>query len=74
MKISTNVIIQVLAIVVDQAGQLSGLVPEKYKHWGVLAVGVLQALVGFLAHYRNPDGTPSATPYIANEKITVVEK
>lgn len=63
MKLSWNVITQVVGIAVQGANALSDLVPE-YKAIIASGVGLVQALVAFLAHFRNPDGTDARTAYI----------
>jgi len=64
MKLSSNLIIQGAALIVQYGNQASGLIPAKYRTYVALAVGLAQALVAWHAHNVNPDGTPAATAYV----------
>jgi len=63
MKLSINLVFQACALVVQYGNQASGFVPPKAQMWVALAVGIAQGVVGWRAHYFNPDGTPAATAY-----------
>jgi len=54
MKLSTNVIVQVLATTIQTLNALVDFVPPKMKIYIAAAVGILQAIVGLLAHYAEP--------------------
>lgn len=64
MKLSTNLIFQFAALVVQYGNQASGLIPVKYQTYVALAVGLAQALVAWRAHTVNPDGTPAEVGYV----------
>jgi hypothetical protein len=64
MKLSTNLIFQGAALIVQYGNQASGLIPVKYQSYVALAIGLAQALVAWHAHNVNPDGTPAATAYV----------
>ena len=63
-SISINTICQVLLMAVQIYNQSLPLIPPKYQPYGVCAVGIIQAVLALLAHYRNPDGTPAAVAYL----------
>ena len=65
MKLSTNLIFQGAALIVQYGNQASGLIPVKYQSYVALAVGLAQGLVAWHAHNVNPDGTPAAAPYLS---------
>lgn len=64
MKLSFNMIFQVLALVIQMGNQYSGIVPPKYQPVAALVVGIAQAAVAWRAHYFNPDGTPASVGYL----------
>jgi hypothetical protein len=64
MKLSTNLIFQGAALLVQYGNQASGVIPAKYQTYVALAIGVAQALVAWHAHNVNPDGTPAAVAYV----------
>jgi hypothetical protein len=64
MKLSTNLIFQGAALLIQYGTQASVLIPEKYRTYIALTVGLAQALVAWHAQHVNPDGTPAATPYV----------
>lgn len=64
MKLSTNVIVQALGTVGQALNLASGMVPPKYQFWIAGALGIVQSISGILAHFSNPDGTPSTTAYV----------
>jgi hypothetical protein len=65
MKLSVNVVIQVLGTIVQVVNLVSGVVPKDFEWVVAGVVGVIQAVTGILAHFANPDGTPAAAPYVA---------
>lgn len=68
MKLSTNVIAQLLATAVQVLNQVTPAVPDKYKYLAAAALGFLQLVIGVIAHNSNPDGTSSLTAYVPPEK------
>jgi hypothetical protein len=64
MKLSLNVVVQILGTVVQALNAIGGMFPAKQQVLIASIVGVIQAVVGLLAHFSNPDGTPAAAPYI----------
>lgn len=64
MKLSTNLVFQGAALIVQYGNQASHLIPVKYQGYIALAVGLAQALVAWRAHNVNPDGTPASVPYV----------
>lgn len=63
LKLSTNLIFQAAALIVQYGNQASGVIPAKYQTYVALGVGLAQALVAWRAHNVNPDGTPASVPY-----------
>ena len=62
---SLNLVIQIMstaAHVLTLASSASFLSPDQ-KGAVVLAVGAIQSVSALLAHFKNPDGTPSSEPY-----------
>ena len=63
MKISTHVIFQLLAVVLQVLNFTSGVVPPHYQPYVMVVISVLQAALAAYNHYFNPDGTPAqSTP------------
>lgn len=68
IKTKTNVALQSLAVIVHMLQQAQSIVPEEYGIYLHTAVGLLQLVVGVLAHFSNPDATPVVVPYVKPEK------
>jgi len=64
MKLSVNVIFQLLATLGQGANAIYDFVPLKYKWYVAAAIGFIQMLAGWRASYFNPDGTPAREPYV----------
>ena len=69
MKFSWNLVVQIIATIIQALNQLSDLFPEDTRTTIALIVGVLQAVVALLAHYANPDGTSSKLAYTPKKTI-----
>ena len=65
MKISSNVIFQIVGTALQVLNYASGMIPAKYQWLVAGVVGILQGISGIVSHYSNPDGTPAALPYTA---------
>jgi hypothetical protein len=65
---SVNLLFQALAVLVQYGNQASGIVPQKYQTFVMLAVGLAQAAVSWHAHSLNPDGTPATVAYVPPAK------
>lgn len=64
MRLSVNVIVQLLATLGHGVAQMSDLLPsERQKLYASATLAAIQGLVAVLAHFRNPDGTPARVPY-----------
>jgi hypothetical protein len=63
MKLKWNVAAQVLGTIMQFLNANGSMVPAKYQVEVALAVGIVQALSAFVAHFSNPDGTPAEAPY-----------
>lgn len=65
MRLSLNLIVQILMTAMQAYNQISDLLPAKWKTPAALVMGIIQGLVALLAHYSNPDGTPATVAYVA---------
>lgn len=63
MRQSTNVTIQILALIAQGLAVTSELFPPEIRIWVPVIVSTLQSVVGVLAHRYNPDGTSAEFPY-----------
>ena len=63
MKVSLNTTAQILAMCLQMLNQVSDIVPQDFKVWVMLVVSILQGVIGVIAHYSNPDGTPATIPW-----------
>ena len=63
MKLSTNMIIQVLGTVVQVLNQVSTFLNPKERDTLAAVVGIIQAVAALMGHLSNPDGTPANQPY-----------
>lgn len=64
MKLTTNVVIQILATVGQLVNQLSPVVPEKQRTLVLAVLAAVQGVVAAVAHYSNPDGTNASAAYV----------
>jgi hypothetical protein len=63
VKFSWHMLAQGIAVAAQAFNAYGAFLPPK---WQALAAGLLggaQLIAGAVAHFRNPDGTPAATPY-----------
>ena len=67
MKFSINVAVQMLALAAQGLNASLDLLPGKGKFWAMVALSAVQGITAVLAHFRNPDGTPAAAPYIPSK-------
>ncbi len=63
MKLSVNVIIQMLALAAQGLNATQDLLPAKGKFWAMVALSAVQGVTAVLAHFSNPDGTSAQAPY-----------
>lgn len=63
MGVKLNALISALNIALQALMQASDLVPGKAKLYVTIAQFALQALIGVLQAFYNPDGTPAKLPY-----------
>jgi len=63
MKLSVNVVIQMLALVAQGVNQAQDLLPPRAKFWALVVLSGVQGVAAVLAHFANPDGTPATEPY-----------
>ena len=57
MKLNVNVILQILALILQGLNQVSGIVPDGYKFAVAVGISVVQGIIAVLAHFSNTDGT-----------------
>ena len=67
MKLSTHLIWQALAMILQAANQYSDVLPPKWKPFAALGVGLIQVLLAWRAHYFNPDGTPAQAAWLPKD-------
>ena len=58
-----NMAIQILSTIGNGLTMASSVVPAEYKPIVLLSLGVVQAVSGLVAHFKNPDGTPASDSY-----------
>jgi len=68
MKVSTHVIIQILATII-QVGNMVLPIAGKYQMYVTLIVSLAQAGLAWYNQYFNPDGTSASVPYIKENKV-----
>ena len=68
MKISTNMILQVIATGMQLVNQLGGIVPSKYQTLVLAVLSAAQGVIGAIAHFSNPDGTTANVAYVKENK------
>ncbi len=69
MRLSINMIVQILGIAGQALNQMIDLFPSAESKGTVAAIiGVIQAFTALLAHFRNPDGTNAKTAYVSPAK------
>jgi hypothetical protein len=73
MKFSWNMVIQIVATLIQCANVISGLLPPAQQASLALIVGAVQGVVAAIAHFKNPDGTPAAEPYVKKGEIPLYE-
>jgi hypothetical protein len=61
MKLSSNVILQLLATLGHGVNEFGGLVPSKYQFWVTVALGGIQLATSVVAHYAPAPGTVEVT-------------
>jgi hypothetical protein len=68
MKFSLNAVVQLLALAGQGIVQVQDMLPPRGKFWAAVSLAAVQGLVGVLAHFANPDGTPASQPYTEAKK------
>lgn len=63
LKFSLNMVTQLIGMLVQGANALGGILPAEYNVPIALGIAAVQSIVAFIAHFKNPDGTPAAEPY-----------
>jgi hypothetical protein len=63
MKFSVNALVQLLMLAAQGINQAADLLPPRARFWATVAMAAVQGLVGVLAHFVNPDGTPAEVAY-----------
>lgn len=64
MKISLNVLIQVLGTLLQGLMAVSPMLSGKGKFAAEVAVSAVQGATAVAAHFSNPDGTKAQEPYV----------
>lgn len=63
MKLSVNVVIQILGLAGQAVTAVSDILPPRARVWAFVALSAIQGISGVLAHFANPDGTPASVAY-----------
>lgn len=64
MKFSINMILQILMTAGQAGNAILDFVPAKTKPAVAAGLGIIQGVVGLIAHFSNPDGTNAKVAYI----------
>ena len=72
MKLSWQMILQVIATIAQIFNAWGAFLPTKYQALGAGVLGGLQVLIGAIAHFYNTDGSPQGTPLPAPAPTTAV--
>ena len=64
MKLSANVLIQMLALVTQGINATQDLLPARGKFWAMVALSAVQGAAAVVAHFANPDGSPAQAAYV----------
>jgi hypothetical protein len=67
MTLSVNSVIQILGILLQFLNQALNTLSPKTRFWATVIMAVIQGVIGVLAHFSNPDGTPSSVPYVKGD-------
>lgn len=62
MKLSVNVVGQTLLVGAQALNAAAAIMPKNEQFHLAAALGLIQLVLSVLAHYSNPDGTPSTLP------------
>src|SRR5581483_2972708 len=63
MKRTTNVVIQILALIAQVLNLATGMAGEKARPWIGLSILLVQGVAAVIASNYNPDGTPATVAY-----------
>ncbi len=64
MRLSFNVIVQLLMTAGQAGNAILDFVPPAKKPIVAAGLGAIQAVTAFLSHFSNPDGTSAKLPYL----------
>jgi hypothetical protein len=64
MRLSWNSFIQILGLVGQGANIAYNNLPGKGQFYAALTMGAVQAVVGLIGQFYNPDGTPAKNPWV----------
>jgi hypothetical protein len=64
MKLSWNVIAQIIGVALQYVNIASGLIPKDWEWLVAAVIGILQGIAGIASHFSNPDGTPAKVAYV----------
>jgi len=64
LKLSTNIITQILATGFQVLNLVGGFIPSKYQVWIAAILAGIQSATAIIAHESNPDGTPATQGYV----------
>jgi hypothetical protein len=58
-----NIVVQVLAVALQVGNYILPVVPASTKPTISAILGIIQLIIGVVAHGFNPDGSPATLPY-----------
>ena len=61
---SFNMVLQILAGVLQTVNMFGSMIPHEFQPYVAAVVTAIQALFAIVAHFKNPDGTPSSVAYV----------
>jgi hypothetical protein len=64
MKLSVNVVIQILGLLMHGINALGQVIPPAKQVWVAAAVSVVQGITAVMAHFVNTDGTSQNTQFV----------
>jgi hypothetical protein len=70
MKRSTNVLIQIFALVINVLNAATSFIPPGGKPWIGLGIVLAQGIVAIIAHNYNPNGTPANASYTPDKSAS----
>ncbi|MBN1567948.1 MAG: hypothetical protein JXA73_08870 [Acidobacteria bacterium] len=68
MRLSVNMVIQILMTLLQAYNAVSDMLPDDWKGGAAAIMAIIQAVVAAIAHFKNPDGSSAKVAYIPPPK------